>query len=99
MSKVNFGFDFGLWTYFSRTYPVLVRRREAGFHHRKIVSAISQHTPDAMTSGKSCLYSRARAASTVADKTQSCVRFIITSKTSRACQTAVRPRSDGRLPP
>ena len=77
--------------HFPRKYPVLVWRREAGFHHKKIVSAIAQQTPDEMTSGKSCLYSRARAASTVADKIQSCAMFIITNKTRRACQTAVRP--------
>ena len=71
-------------------------RRKVGFHHRKIVKAISQHTPEATTRGRSCLNSRARAASTVADKIHNCARFIITNKTSRACQTAVRPRSIGR---
>lgn len=37
--------------HFSRKQLVLVVRRDAGFHHRKIVKAMSQQTPDAITSG------------------------------------------------
>lgn len=57
--------------YSSRKYAALVRRRGDGFHHKKIERAISQHTPEAITSGTSCLKWAASAASIVADKIQS----------------------------
>ena len=69
----------------------------AGFHQIKIENAISQQTPDATTSGTSCWYSCAKAASTAAAKIQSCAILIITNKASRACQTAVRPLDCGPL--
>ena len=35
--------------------PLILRRAAAGFHQMKIDSAISQHAPDAITRGISCL--------------------------------------------
>jgi hypothetical protein len=48
-------------------------------------------------SGQSLSKCLARAASMAAERIQSCARLIITSITSLACQTAVRPRSSCRL--
>ncbi len=90
--------DYLSFHYFAGSLCIIFRR-EAGFHQRKIESAIAQQTPDEITSGKSFAKCPASAASTVADRTQSCAIFIITSITSRACQTAVRPRSCGLRPP
>lgn len=77
--------------------PGVELRFGAGFHQRKIVKAIAQHTTEAMIRGQSLSKWRARAASIAADKIQSWARLIITSMTRRACQTAVRPRSSCRL--
>ena len=81
-------------------YPLSHRNRRlrcsrdfgsVGFHQRNIVNAITQQTPDATTSGMSCLKCPASAASIVAERIQSCAMFIITSKARRACQMAERP--------
>lgn len=81
-----------------RIGPALGLRPVVGFHHTNIVRAITQHATEAAMSGISWSNSRANAASIVAASIQSWATLIITKRTSRACQTAVRPGSGGRLP-
>ena len=76
-------------------YALLHRGGLTGFHQRKIVSAMSQQSAEAMTRGVSCLRSRASAASTTPDNIQSCARLIIIRMTILACHTALRPRCCG----
>src|SRR5262249_22624694 len=92
MTAIEFGPPMVFAILVESGYSAFHRRREpAGFHQRKMVSAINQHISDAATSGSKCFISPASAASTVADSIQSCAMLIITSRTSRACQTAERP--------
>lgn len=57
-----------------------------------IERAISQQTPEAMTSGQSWRNSRPSPASTAAESIHNWAMFIIISSARRACHIAVRPR-------
>ena len=59
---------------------------------------MSQQTADATISGASRRNSCANAASTAADNIHNWARLIIIKITSRACQTAVRPRGCDGFP-
>jgi hypothetical protein len=70
-------------------YPVLVYFFEVVRQRKTIDSVIRKQKADAMTKGTRTFRCRAKPASIVAARIQSCATLIKTNMITRACQTAL----------